>query len=97
MHMGIVHAKGCFLQRKGAAIRQRGKPEEYEQTGSREGTVEEVRCKRRRGQELMENDKEGEARYAGRAWAGHSEDIKWYGVGEEPSQGRGRLGQHTGQ
>jgi hypothetical protein len=54
----IVHGKGIFLPMNGAKSRPSGKKQEYEQTDSREATVEEVGCKREAGGGLMENDKE---------------------------------------
>ena len=59
---------------KWCKIRLSVKKQESEQTDSREPTVEGVWCKREAGRGLMENDKEGERGYAGRAWAGHSAD-----------------------
>jgi len=62
------------------------KKEKHEQTGSRDGTVEEVWRKREAGGGLMANDKGWVPGSAGRAWAGHSAGRGRNEGAQEPSR-----------
>jgi len=64
--------------------------------GSRAGTVEKVRGKRRGGTGIMGNDKAREPEYAGRASAVHSEDKAWSGVAQQVNQRTWQLSLRAG-